>query len=310
LSLGLTDLLAAGGGATIGSVPGAIAAVGVKKDINSPRTQSYIASKLASTGEKLLGTATPKVAEKVAETGAQATAKGMIKAQAPVRALQGLAALQPQQGTEQDMALDPQNPNSPFNPNSPNYNPALADPTGGVNSLSALMGAGSESPYSLEAAQADIARDPKNMDQYMKLYEFMNPEPKQKAPNATQISQANNAASALTDIQLLRDTLSNDSSVLTKAAIPGGSIARGLTGTTDFETARQNITDVIGKLRSGAALTNGEAARYLAMLPKFGDSQKAAMNKLDRLETLLSRYANPQGAAADTTDLQSLLMAQ
>jgi len=137
----------------------------------------------------------------------------------------------------------------------------------------------------------------------------MNPQAAaQKDLSATQLSQANNATSALSDIQTLRDMLTNDSSVLTKAALPGGSIMRGITGTTDFDAARQNIVDVIGKLRSGAALTNEEAKRYLALMPKYGDSSKSAMNKLDRMEVLLSRYADPQ-AASGQVDI-SQLMAQ
>jgi len=312
LSLSMGDMMVGAPMLALANPAAAVGSVVAKRAINSPKVQSFIANKLASTGEKLVGQSSAKAVAPVAEQTAANTAKGMLKAQAAPRILSAAAANAPQ---PEDMGADggaELNANSPFNPSSPNYNPALVDPNavGDPNDISSIMGGGAaESPYSMEAMQADIMRDPKNADQYAKIFELMNPQAAEKKDlNATQISQANNATSALSDIQTLRDMLTNDSSVLTKAALPGGSIMRGITGTTDFDAARQNIVDVIGKLRSGAALTNEEAKRYLALMPKYGDSSKSAMNKLDRMEVLLGRYADPQ-AASGQVDI-SQLMAQ
>jgi len=84
LSLGLTDLLAAGAGGIPGGVPGAVAAVGAKRAINSPKVQSFIANKLAGAGEKIAGTAVPKAVE-AGNAGSKQVAMGMLKAQAVPR---------------------------------------------------------------------------------------------------------------------------------------------------------------------------------------------------------------------------------
>lgn len=130
--------------------------------------------------------------------------------------------------------------------------------------------------------------------------------PQQKPLNATQQQQANNAVSALGDLGTLANAIQTDPNVVLKDALPGGSLARGLTGTTDYDTAKQNIVDVIARLRSGAAITQDEANRYMSMLPAPGDSQQSAINKLQRLQSLLSAFANPQPASS-ASDLISAL---
>lgn len=127
-----------------------------------------------------------------------------------------------------------------------------------------------------------------------------------KALSATQATQANNAVSGLSDLQAIKNTIQKDPGTIWKDALPGGSIARGLTGTTDYEAAKQNVVDVISRLRSGAAITADEAKRYMGLLPAPGDSQSSALNKINRLNQLLSGFANPQ-ASAGGSDMASLL---
>ncbi len=162
------------------------------------------------------------------------------------------------------------------------------------------------SPYGEENLMYDIQRDPANADQYLAYYkqfqDIFAPQQQQKL-NASQLQQANNANSALGDLSTVFNSVQNDPNVAFKDAIPGGSIARGLTGTTDYEAAKQNIVDVISRLRSGAAITADEAQRYMGLLPAVGDSQSSAVNKLQRLQSLLSSFANPQAASTSLQDV-------
>lgn len=170
----------------------------------------------------------------------------------------------------------------------------------------------STSPFAPENVEANLARlseagaSDKDIMQYLGLVETMAKfQPKgPKPPTATQVQQANNANSAMQDIQLIRDTLTNDSSAAFKASIPGGSLARRVTGTADYEAAKKNIGDVLARLRSGAAITNDEYKRYVAMLPQTFDDSSVATRKLDRLEMLLGQFANPVGAGADLAALE------
>lgn len=125
-----------------------------------------------------------------------------------------------------------------------------------------------------------------------------------KAPTATQVQQANNAQSALQDIQSIGSMLNKDPSLTTKSAVPGGSIARRVTGTTDFDAAKNNVIDVISRLRSGAAISASEEKIYKSMLPSIGDSTESANNKLSRLASLIGKFADPQAATADLVTTQ------
>jgi hypothetical protein len=128
--------------------------------------------------------------------------------------------------------------------------------------------------------------------------------------NSTQLQQANNANSGLSDLQSLAQQIQSDPSVLLKDAVPGGSIVRRLTGTNSYDAAKQNVVDVIARLRSGAAITPDEAQRYMGLLPGIGDTPQSATDKLQRLQSLLSSFANPEAAQPDSSDLTSALLAQ
>lgn len=147
--------------------------------------------------------------------------------------------------------------------------------------------------------QKDVADYLSNVEAYQKLTT-----PSTKALNATQQQQANNANSALQDIQSLSEMLAKDPSLALKSALPGGSITQRLAGTTDYEAARNNIVDVISRLRSGAAISASEEKLYKSLLPSAGDTQESANSKLQRLTNLFYGFANPnESSGSDVTDL-------
>jgi len=323
LSLGLTDLLAAGGGGVLGSVPGAVAAVGAKRAINSPKVQSFIANKLASTGSKMMGQAAPKVAKEVVAPTAMGTAKGMLKAQAAPRIIAGAAGGSMPQ-PEVDPAAMEMNPNSPFNPSSPNYNPALVDPNavGDPNDLSSIMGA-QESQYSLQAMQADIMRDPKNADQYAKIYELMNPEP----AGGGDLSQTSRSGLASSDNAI--NTLDQLEQLFTAAGSGSGRIGgklKGLAASAGFdENARvyNNLSQAsvtqFAKALAGAGsgtVSDMDAKVILAAIPTISDTKaeaaakfKALRQRLENAKINTLQYGSGSGTD-NMSDLQSLMMAQ
>ncbi len=324
LSLGLTDLLAAGGGGAMGGLPGAVAAVGAKKAWNNPKTQSFIANKLANAGEKLVGGAAAKAAvAPVVEQGAMATAKGMLKAQAAPRiigAAAGGAAPQPMPGADGAMEM---NPNSPFNPASPYYNPALVDPNavGDPNDISSIMGGAQESQYSMQAMQADIMRDPKNADQYAKIYELMNPQGTQQ-----DLSQTSRSAMASSDNAI--NTLDQLEGLFTNAGSGSGRIGgklKGLAASAGLdENARiynslsQASVTQFAKALAGAGsgtVSDMDAKVILAAIPTISDTPAEAAAKFKALRQRLENakantYNYGSGAGENSSDLQSMMMAQ
>lgn len=84
--------------------------------------------------------------------------------------------------------------------------------------------------------------------------------------------------------------------VVLKAAIPGSLGAR------QFATARKEASDVITRLRTGAALNKDEAAYYMSQLPSVLDSDKDIAYKMQLFRTLFEAIANPDSAAPDLQD--------
>lgn len=321
LSFGMTDLLAATPGAAIGGLPGAAVAVGAKKAINSPKVQSFIAQKLAQGGEKLLAGGAERAAkEAVVDTTTKGLIKTAAKEQIPGRALQGLgiasANSMPTPAADGGAAM---NPNSPFNPASPNYIPGLVDPNavGEVGDIGSVMGA-SESPYSLEAMQADVMRDPKNADEYQKIYAIMNPE-----PAGSDLSQTSRSALASSDNAI--NTLNQLEELFANAGGGSGRIGGKLKGLAAgagldenarvYNNLSQASVTQFAKALAGAGsgtVSDMDAKVILAAIPTISDTKAEAAAKF---KALRQRLENAKGntmqyGGGATSDLQALMMAQ
>jgi hypothetical protein len=285
LSLGLTDLLAAGAGGTIGNVPGAVAAVAGKKMWNSPRVQSFIASKLASAGERLVAGGGEKVAEGAGKAIFDTTAKGMLKQQVPGRAIQGLGIMSAgaQPSGDGGAAM---NPNSPFNPSSPNYNPSLVDPTavGDPNNIGSVMGV-DESPYSLQAMQADVMRDPKNADEYMKIYEIMNPQSKQNLSQSSKnaLASSDNAINTIDQLEQLFAQAGGGSGRI-GGKLKGIAASAGLDENARvYNNLSQASVTQIAKALAGSGsgtVSDMDAKVIIAALPTISDTKKRQLLSL------------------------------
>jgi len=190
---------------------------------------------------------------------------------------------------------------------------------GGMNaaSLAEETAPTTNDPFSPENVQANVQKilaqggKMKDVSEYLAIVKTMGEmggKEKAKPLNATQRKEANNAISALKDIKGMRSELAKDSSASLKSSLPGGSLTQRATGTTGYAASKKNVVDAIARLRSGAAITEDEAKRYMALLPASFDTPADANEKLDRLEELLYSFTYPEGGTG--TSVEDLLSAQ
>lgn len=62
-----------------------------------------------------------------------------------------------------------------------------------------------------------------------------------------------------------------------------------------YDAARTNLTDAIGRLRSGGAISEDEGKRFLSMLPSPTDFDQSALYKISQLRTALGQAAGSGG---------------
>lgn len=118
-----------------------------------------------------------------------------------------------------------------------------------------------------------------------------------------------NAQTGLDAISIIRDQLSKDPSKQIKGDAPGSGLFGGagdrLLGTGQYDAARKQVTDVIARMRTGAAITQSEEKMYLGMLPKAFDSPDTANQKLAQLEKLFQTVADRRNTGSDISSLLS-----
>lgn len=183
------------------------------------------------------------------------------------------------------------------------------------NASGALQGLESpvkQSPYSQEAAMADIKRDPKNASTYLTLYKTFNPDNGAPKPLSTTAKQQNALVSTgYNAIQNLKDMIQKDPSLIAKTGVPGRNvlgIGNRMLGLGQYEAMAQQAIDSVARLRTGAAMTPSEETFYRRMVPQAGDSPGTVQQKLNELERYFASFQNTQSDTSATPDLQSALM--
>lgn len=185
-------------------------------------------------------------------------------------------------------------------------------PMGGQDLMGQMGGQMPEQPtYTVQQAMADIAKYPKDQAKIMDYYKFVNAasETNSKPLNSTAQQRVGNATSGLDSIGVLESTLATDPGAFQRQALPNplGITAR-LTGTSDLRAATDNVVDVIARLRSGAAITDSEAARFSRLLPRAGDSPQTAARKIAQVRRDLENVVGMAQGGGQEQDLQSALM--
>lgn len=156
-----------------------------------------------------------------------------------------------------------------------------------------------QSMYSREAAAMDIQNDLQrtggdNMEKYLKLYEFLNPEGKSKEKQAS-VKEFSQAQSALAGVDQLSQMLQQDPGVAERS-IAGqvpviGGLLGGITGTSEYNAAANNILNSIARLNTGANMPQSEESYYRkTYLPQPGDSEATKQQKLSTLQAFFQPF--------------------
>ncbi len=149
--------------------------------------------------------------------------------------------------------------------------------------------------YSRESAAKDIQDDlqktgGKNMDKYMALYEFLNPEVKEPKQKQATVKEYSQAQSGLSGIDQIAQMLGGDPGLLTRATTPGqnlpivGGLVSNAVGTGEYNALSNNVLNSLARLNTGAAMPASEEAFYRRLLPIAGDSEETKQQKLAQLK--------------------------
>lgn len=112
-----------------------------------------------------------------------------------------------------------------------------------------------------------------------------------KPASAEAIKLSENAASGLRALDKLESEISNNNAVVRLALVPGAAKT--------YKTAKDEIVDVMARLRTGAALTEAEEAFYKKQLPGVLDTKASAAYKLQKIREFLQGVINrSQGQSA------------
>lgn len=175
----------------------------------------------------------------------------------------------------------------------------------------------SDSPFTQANIQQAIIADlqttgGKNVSTLTKLYETFKPEAgaAEKPLSAEAAKTVSNAKAGLESIADFENITAADPNALKKTIIPGRGLFGGALGsalgTGEIEAASQQIIDIIARLRTGAAISATEEARFKKFIPQAFDSEETKAQKMGYLKRQFQRVAERSGAAS--TDLEAAVL--
>lgn len=112
-----------------------------------------------------------------------------------------------------------------------------------------------------------------------------------KAPSAETLKLQSNVQTGLSALSQIQDIVSKDSGVLWQGGLPNV-IQSG--NSQQYQAAVNQLSDIIGRLRSGGAINADEEARFKQYVPVFGDSQDTINKKIAYLAEQL-QYISGEG---------------
>ncbi len=118
------------------------------------------------------------------------------------------------------------------------------------------------------------------------------------APNATSQTNSFNAQSGLQNLQTLENMIKGNPGIVGKSQIP---LLGRLGDAGTYNTAANEVSDVITRLRTGAALNADEEAFYRGQLPSVTDSPETIQYKINLFRNLFSKFANPTSINSSST---------
>jgi hypothetical protein len=175
----------------------------------------------------------------------------------------------------------------------------------------------SNSPFAPENVEANVAQlvasgaKMKEIQDYLSIAKTVQAMQgggaSKKGLNSEQQKASSNALSGLQSLETIASTLRSNPNASKLASLPGGSLVGSLTGTGEYKAAVANATDVIGRLRSGGAITKDEENRFLRLLPQAFDDPATAEYKINQVASLFQKFASPSPATPDTSSLIAAL---
>lgn len=152
-----------------------------------------------------------------------------------------------------------------------------------------------QSAYPLEQALRDInsTNNPKYQQQIMDRYDFVQKAEASQAggPQKYNSTAAGVIADTTTGLQALQDLKATVASSKINAPIIGQ-----LRGMNPYDTKAQNlqsqigiVKQIVGKALEGGVLRKEDEIKYAKILPKLGDSQAVAQNKINQLYGLITQ---------------------
>lgn len=130
----------------------------------------------------------------------------------------------------------------------------------------------------------------------------------EKPMSAEAAKVVGNANSGLKSLDQLEAIIS-EGGVPKGTVLPGraafGGFLGNATGTSKYDTISRNVTDAISRLRTGAALTEGEVKFYNSQVPQAFDDPETIRTKVETLRDFFSSVSSRSGTAG--TDTQAAI---
>lgn len=213
--------------------------------------------------------------------------------------------------------------NTVVNPSAPMEDQTIVDPS------TSDMGAGQDIPqqmqqepqaelYPAQNMMNDIQNDfqatgGKNVDKYLSLYKALSAVSKAQGTGQKYNSTASGViADTTTGLQALQNLKGTIASSNVNNPIIGQ-----LRGLNPYDTDAQNlqsqigvVKQIVGKALEGGVLRKEDEVKYAKILPKLGDSDAVAQNKINQLYDLISQRLDLYKSSisgSDQTDLSSLI---
>lgn len=306
-------------------------APGVKDLTVAQSTLMKAAPGLKKASEKTLGVPLlgikSKMAERLAQnakTGAAGvfnTANKVTNATAPVRSELMRQALPRLIGGGYLSNNDTTNPTNMTTPQTMTQNDTIPNAMDNIDQqYSQIDNMSSDNPFDPANIEANIAQimtnggTTKDVNEYLsivKTIQSLKPSSSTKPMSAEAAKSQSNALAGIEAINDFRSAITQDPSAFRNTILPGRSLFGGAVGnalgTGNIDAASQQIIDVIARLRTGAAISREEEARFKQFIPRPGDSQEVREQKLGYLERQFKRVAQDMVGAPSENDLTSLM---
>ena len=314
--LGLTDILAAGGGYLSKGPVGAVGMLALQKGAESNAVKSAVGSGLLKSGE-LAASLGPRIAGN--RIGPVA---GQLASRLPASlssALFGVSGENPSfnsplnnlsnnanQNTEPN--INGQRPQSNTNPNQETNSNVITNqfvpPEGSNNGVSVPQSSSKRiTPDQLMAVILAPGISDKTKDNIKQLYQIQQKDNAGGKPTTSEgLKTQAKAKTGLAALQAIQAELDKNPNTPLINLIGGGNLSR------DYEANASSLTDVLGGLRTGASVSKEQQQFYRNLLPKAGDSKETQARKLKALQDELNLYLRGSQQIQDPSNqlLQSL----